>query len=148
MRRYLGPNGGYIRNVLRILSAGALIVLVAAACGSSARHSRSATPGLPPDLAQAWAAQASAVADASAAGDSCHASQLASSLRDDVITAQARVPTRLRSPLLAGVNALADRITCVPKPPPPPPGHKKPSKPGHDHHDHHHGDGGDQGSRK
>jgi hypothetical protein len=98
-------------------------------------------------LAHEWASQASAIAAAAAAGDSCHALQLASALRDQVIAAEGRVPARLRSPLVSGVNALADRITCtvtVPAPPTtqakPPPREKPPPK--HDHH--HHGPGGDK----
>jgi hypothetical protein len=136
-------------NVVRILAAAALVAIIPTGCGGTGRSHRSAVRGLPPKLARAWAAQASAIADASAAGNNCRASRLASSLRDDVIQAEGRVPARLQKPLVAGVNALADRITCIPKPPPPPPQrHEKPKppKPGHDHH-HHHGDGGDQGSR-
>lgn len=80
--------------------------------------------------------------------------RLAASLRDEVTAARHKLPLRLRSPLLAGVNALADRIsTCIrvqvvtvqsppakgpgPKPPHGPPGH------GHGHGDHH-GGGNDQ----
>jgi hypothetical protein len=129
-------------HVLRILSAAALVALVAAGCGSTARLDRSAARGLPPALASVWAAQATAVADAYAAGDSCRAFHLATSLRDDVINTEGRVPARLRSPLVAGVSALADRIICTPAPPPkkhPPHGH-------HKHHDHH-GDGGGQGNQ-
>lgn len=104
---------------------------------------------MPRALARAWANQASAIAAASAAGNGCHALQLASSLRSEVIAAQARVPSRLRSPLLSGVNSLADRITCtdtvtVQAPPPP----KKPPPPKHgDHHHGRHGHGGDNGDQ-
>ena len=93
-------------------------------------------------MAQAWEGQASAIASAASAGKSCRALQLASSLRADVVSSQQRVPSRLRSALLSGVNALADRITCTPaptQPTKPPKGPKpKPPKP-HDHHGH--GDG-------
>jgi hypothetical protein len=81
--------------------------------------------------------------------------RLAASLRDDVIAKEAAVPSRLRSPLLAGVNALADRIVCevppqtvtVPAknpPEPPKPKHPKPKPPHeHDHHGTGDGKGGD-----
>jgi hypothetical protein len=132
-------------NVLRIISAVALVVLLAAGCGGSARSQR-ASPHLPRALAQQWAREASTIADVAAAGDSCRASQLAASLRDDVIAAQGEVPARLQAPLVAGVNALADRIKCTPpttKTHPPPPKH-----PPHDHHKHdHHANGGDQGGQ-
>jgi hypothetical protein len=96
-------------------------------------------------LASEWARQASAVAAAAAAGDSCQAAQLAAALRTDVIEQESKVPARLQPALLAGVNALADRIVCqsppetvtVPQQKPPKP-HEPPK---HDHHDHHkHGD--------
>jgi len=95
-------------------------------------------------LAQAWEGQASAIASAASAGNSCRALQLASSLRDDVVSSQQRVPSRLRSALLTGVNALADRITCTPAPTQPtkPPKGPKPPKP-HDHH----GPGDDKGNK-
>jgi hypothetical protein len=97
-------------------------------------------------LAQAWEGQASAIAHAASAGNSCRALQLASSLRADVVSSQQRVPSHLRSALLTGVNALADRITCTPaptQPTKPPKGPKpKPPKP-HDHH----GPGDDKGNK-
>ncbi len=95
-------------------------------------------------MAQAWEGQASAIASAASAGNSCRALQLASSLRADVVSSQQRVPSRLRSALLTGVNALADRITCTPAPTQPtkPPKGPKPPKP-HDHH----GPGDDKGNK-
>jgi hypothetical protein len=98
---------------------------------------------VPRELAQGWERQASAVAAAASADDSCRARQLASTLRADVSAAKVEVPRRLRAPLLSGVNALADRITCTrpapPKPPQPP--HEKHGQ--HGHHGHHgHGAGG------
>jgi hypothetical protein len=140
---------GRTRNVLRVLAAVAFVVLVAAGCGGSAGLDRSAARGVPRVLASEWARQASAVAGAAAAGDSCRAAQLAAALRTDVIAQKSRVPARLRPPLLSGVNALADRIVC--RPPPTTMPEKNPPKPHeppkHDHHDHHkhgdnHGDGG------
>ncbi|HKD93855.1 MAG TPA: hypothetical protein VKB43_04005 [Gaiellaceae bacterium] len=129
--------------VLRIVSAVALLAVVAG-CGGSARPQRSAAHGLPPALAQEWEAQASAIASAASAGNKCRAMRLAASLRDDVTASSHKVPVRLRTPLLTGVNALADRIsTCtrivtVPQTPPPKgPPHGPPG-----HHHHHHGDGG------
>ena len=65
-----------------------------------------------------------------------------------MIANESRVPARLRSPLLAGVNALADRIVCRVPPqtvtvtPQKPPKHEGPPKPPHKH-DHHHDPGGD-----
>jgi hypothetical protein len=141
---------GRDRSVSRILPVVALVALVAAGCGSSTGSVRAA-PGLPRALAQSWASRASAVANAAAAGDSCRASQLASSLRDEIIADESRVPARLQRPLVQGANALADRITCVappqtvtvaPAPPKPPP---KPKHEDRHHHKHGPGEGGDQG---
>ena len=127
----------------RLVAAIALVVLVVAGCGGSSRPHPAAARGLPPALAQQWAAQASSIADAAASGQGCRAKRLASTLRDEIIAQQGRVPARLQRPLVNGVNTLADRITCVPppvtvqaKPPKPPP---KPHEPGPGHH-HEHGD--------
>jgi hypothetical protein len=129
--------------VLRVLSAAALFVVVAASCGGAAAPQRPAFQGVPRTLAQAWEGQASAIADAASAGDTCRALQLANSLRADVVASKGRLPARLQRPLLTGVNALAHRITCTPPPPKEPPQH--PHKP-HDHGHHgHHGHGGDGG---
>jgi hypothetical protein len=132
-------------HVLRILSAAALLGVVLAGCGGAAAPQRAAFHGVPPALAQAWEGQASAIAAAASAGNSCRALHLAASLRAAVARSQSKVPYRLRSPLLSGVNALADRITCtpvvtqptapkkapkVPKPKPPP---AKAPKPPHGH---------------
>ena len=117
-----------------------LAALLLAGCGGSARSARTAAREIPRALASSWASQATAVADAAARGDECHALQLASSLRDDVVQAASKVPSRLRSQLVAGVKALADRIVCTVPPqtvtfpskagPPGPP-------PKHDHHPKH-----------
>jgi hypothetical protein len=128
--------------------AVSLLSVLAAGCGGSSPPTRIGAPEVPRALASEWEARASAVADAAAAGDDCHASQLAASLRDDVIAKESQVPARLQSPLLAGVNALADRIVCqvppqtVTVPPKKPPKNAEPPKPPHKH-DHHHGPGGD-----
>jgi hypothetical protein len=133
------------RKVLRILSVAAVVALVAAGCGSAPQPQ--AERGLPRALAQEWATRASAVAHAAAAGDDCQALQLASSLRDEIIAREDKVPARLQKPLVQGANALADRFTCtlpaqtvtVPPPvtkPTKPPDHKPP------HRDHKHGGGG------
>lgn len=123
----------------------ALVAVLVTGCGGSSRPpSRTAVHGVPRALASEWESRAVAVADAAAAGDSCRALHLADSLRDEVIAKESQVPSRLQSPLLAGVNALADRIVCQASPqtvtPPPakPPKHKPPD----DHHgkDHKHGD--------
>jgi hypothetical protein len=135
-------------NVVRILCAVALLALLVTGCGgSSSRADRAASRGVPHALAGEWESRAAEVAAAAAAGDNCRALQLASSLRDEVIAKESQVPSRLRSPLLAGVNALADRIVCqvtVPskKPPAPKPPHKH-----EDHHHHgHHGHGDNKGN--
>jgi hypothetical protein len=126
-------------NVLRILSAVALLAIVAAGCGGAARPEKTASRGVPRALAQEWEGQAAAIAAAATAGDDCRARQLASSLQDEVEQSQHRLPLRLRSPLVTGVTALADRTTCSPvahplhkkapkpetKPPPKPHGHDK-----------------------
>jgi hypothetical protein len=146
MRRYAGADDGYRQKVLRMLSVAALVALVAAGCGSAGPRPR-AERGLPRALASAWASRASTIASAAGAGENCRASQLASSLRDEIIAKEGRVPVRLRKPLVQGANALADRITCTvtvapaPKRAPKPPG-QKPPKPPHDKK--HGGPGGNQ----
>ena len=138
--------------VLRTLSAALFLVVVAAGCGDAGRPQRSALPEVPSALAQEWAGQASEIAAAASAGNSCRALQLAKVLRTEVNASKNRVPSRLRPPLLTSVNALADRIGCtpvVPAPPkkPTPPKEPKPPKGHHEHghHGHHgHGDGGDE----
>ena len=131
--------------MLRIVSAVALFAVVAAGCGGAARPQRSAAHGMPQALAREWERQASAIAAAAAAGNDCRAMRLAASLRAAVTAFRHKLPLGLRSPLLTGVNALADRIsTCTrvvtvqtptkPKPPGPPKGPKpKPphGPPGH-----------------
>lgn len=133
--------------VLRILAAALLLVVVAAGCGGAAPPQRSAFHGVPPALAQDWEGQASAIEAAASAGNDCRALHLATSLRDDVRNSEHRLPVRLRSPLLVGVSALVNRITCTPVVSPPP---KKPApptepKPPKEHHEHghrgHHGRG-------
>lgn len=129
--------------VLRLLSAAFLLVVVAAGCGGAARPQKSASHGVPPALAHDWEGQASDIAAAASAGNSCRALQLANVLRADVEASKDRVPSRLRPPLLTSVNALADRIKCTPvvQTPPKKPKPKEPHE--HDHHDHHgHGGGG------
>jgi hypothetical protein len=143
MRGYVGPDGGYRGKVLRIVSAVVLLTVVAAGCGGTARPQRSAVHRMPRALAQEWEGQASAIAAAAAAGNDCRAMRLAASLRAEVTASRHKLPPRLRSPLLTGVDALANRIsTCTrtrvvtvqippqgpkPKPPKPqgPPGHDK-----------------------
>jgi hypothetical protein len=131
--------------VLRTVSMLALLVLVVAGCGS-AHRTGSSEHGLPRALAGVWATQASTIATAAASGNGCRARRLANSLRTEVISAGARVPQRLRNPLLETVNSLANRITCTPPPPVTPSPPKGPPKPGkgprkHDHHGH----GGQEG---
>jgi cell division septation protein DedD len=128
------------REVLRLVSVTALVLLAAAGCGGAAHPEPTAARALPPALAQQWAAQASSIASAAAHGQGCRAQRLASTLRDEIIAQEGRVPARLRSPLVTGANALADRITCTPQPvtvqakPPKPPKPHDDHGPGHDHH--------------
>lgn len=137
--------------MLRIVSVTVLAALAAAGCGSSGGQTRAAG-GIPRALASAWATRASAIATAAAAGENCRASELASSLRDEIISKEGEIPARLQRPLVEGANALADRITCVVPPqtvtvapaPKPQPPHEKP-KPPHDHH--HKRGGGDEGNQ-
>lgn len=138
----MGSRTGKRRNVLRFLLTISHLVLLAAGCGGSSRPTRTGAREVPRALASEWEARASAVAQAAAAGDDCHASQLAASLRDDVIAKESQVPQRLRSPLLAGVNALADRIVCQAPPKTVTALPAKPPKHPHEH-GHHHGRGGD-----
>jgi hypothetical protein len=134
--------------VVRIASTAALVLLVAAACGSGAQSHSSASRGVPRVLAAKWAAQASAIADAAAAGNGCDALHRTSALRNEVIDAGAKVPARLRSPLVTGVNALADRLVCEPPPQPVPVAPQPPKKPPKDDHQHkHHGHGGEKGDQ-
>jgi len=140
---------GTRRKVLRILSVATLVAVVATGCGSAPAPRRQADRGLPRALAQAWATRASAIATAAAAGENCHALQLASSLRDEIIAKEDKVPARLQQPLLQGASALAERITCsvppetvtVAPPPKKPPDHKPPRG----HHKKHGGGEGGQG---
>jgi hypothetical protein len=133
-----------VSKVLRILSGAALLVVVAAGCGGAPGPQRSAFHGVPRALAQDWEGQASDIAAAASAGNSCHALQLANAFRADVVASKDRVPARLRPPLLSSVRALADRIKCTPVVQTPPQKPKPPKEP-HEHgrHGHHgHGDGG------
>jgi hypothetical protein len=126
--------------MLRILGTVSLLAVVAAGCGGAARETRP-VHRVPRALAVDWEGQASAIAAAASTGDNCRALRLAQALRTEVIAKQGEVPVRLRSPLLIGVNSLADRIKCTPvvtpQPPPrrsPPPKKEpkpKPKPPGH-----------------
>lgn len=113
-------------NVLRI-SAVVLLAIVAAGCGGAARPEKTASRGVPRALAQDWEGKAAAIAAAASAGEDCRARQLAAALQDEVERTRHKLPLRLRSPLLSGVTALADRTTCsrvVVQPP-----HKKAPRP-------------------
>ena len=133
-------------DVVRILSAAALIALLATGCASSPAARRD-TAGLPDALARDWATQASAIAAAAERGDSCRASRLAVSLRAEVTAARGQVPERLRAPLLTGVGTLADRLSCTAQPATPTPAKAPRPKPPHEPHGHHghHGRGGHEG---
>lgn len=123
-------------------------MVVVAGCGS-ARPQASGVHGVPRALAREWEARASAIATAAAAGNNCNALQLANALRSDVKATEQKLPLRLRTPLLTGVNALADRISCVatvqtrPRKPPEPP-HEHHGEHGHHGHGDSHGHGNDQ----
>jgi hypothetical protein len=137
------PLPGTWCKVFRIVPVAALVLVVVAGCGDASRPQGSALGGVPPVLAHDWEGQATAIASAASAGDSCGALRLADSLRAQILASEHKLPPRLRSPLVTGVNALVDRLTCTvtttTKPPPKQPGQK------HDHHDHgkhKHGDGG------
>jgi|SRR5690348_8843162 hypothetical protein len=131
--------------VLRTVSAAAVLAVIVAGCGEAAAPQRSASRGVPQALAQDWEGQAAAIAAAASAGNSCRARHLARVLRTDVARSLQKVPYRLRLPLLTGVSALADRITCTPvvtkpsppkKPPKGPHPKPKPPKPHGPHGDH------------
>ena len=140
----------------RIAAVAALVVLVAAGCGGGARPQPTVAHGIPSALAQDWSGQASAIAAAAAAGNDCRAQALAVSFRKQVLQKQQLLPSRLRSPLVTGVDSLVERTSCRetvtvettagppqhgPKPPhhPPPHGRKPPH--GHGHGDKPGGDG-------
>jgi hypothetical protein len=42
--------------------------------------------------------------------------RLADALRSEVIAAESELPSGFRAPLLIGVNALTNRLTCTPPP--------------------------------
>jgi hypothetical protein len=133
--------------VLRLLSAAAVLVVLAAGCGGAGGR---AVHGVPRNLAQGWEDRAEAIAVAATFGNECRAQQLAVSLNRDVVQARHKLPLRVRGPLLAAVSSLADRTTCTPvatnptppKNPHPPHKEPKPNPPkkhgphGHDKEDH------------
>ena len=126
----------------RLLSAAALLVILAAGCGG-AGPSEHAAHGVPRSLAQGWEDRAEAIATVASAGNDCRARELAISLDQDVVQARHRLPLRVRSPLLAAVSSLADRTTCTPvatnpaPPKNPQPPHKKPKHEPPKQHDPH-----------
>lgn len=135
-------------DVLRI-GLVAILVVLAAGCGGGSASRQPSFQGVPPALAHDWERQASAIGRAASTGDDCEAMHLANSLRAQVFAAAHSVPVRLRSPLVAGVNALANSLTCtvttvqtVPQKPKPPPKHDHHDEHGHGHHKH--GGGNDQ----
>lgn len=139
------PMSGTWGKVLRIVSVAALVAVLAAGCGGGSRARQAAFHGVPRALAHDWEGQASKIEAAASAGNSCRAMHLADSLRDEVRAARHKLPLRLRSPLITGVDRLAGRLTCtvttvvtVPQKPKPPDKHDH-----HDEHGHHgHGDKG------
>jgi hypothetical protein len=112
--------------------AAVALVLALAGCGGTAERAKPKQPRLARDLAQSWAQQSDAVANALASGDGCTAQQLAVSLNSQFIAAvnERHVPARLQEPLGAALNDLQSRITCIP---PAEHGKKhKPKKHGHE----------------
>ena len=133
-----------------LLVCAPVLVACAAGCGGSQHAIETPSVTLPRSLAQTWASRADAIAAAASAGQGCRAQSLAASLRDEVVSADARVPAAYRTTLLVSVNRLADRIVCVPptktvtaqaQPPPRPAQHADHLK-GHKHD--HEGQGQDQ----
>ena len=122
-------------------AALAVVVLVAAGCGSHGANTTPRQPHLPRTLAESWAQQADAVAAALASNDGCAAQTRASTLQQSVISAvnEHRVPFQFLEALSSGVNDLAGRIRCTPAPVEQP----KPEKPKHHGHGNHDGEGGD-----
>ncbi len=111
-------------------------VLVLAGCGGGAEPNAPKPPRLPRALAQSWARQADAVADALGGGDGCTAQRLAGELSTEVADAAdaGQAPRRLLTALAVEVNGLPGRITCNPAPAPK--HEKKPHKPPPPKHDH------------
>jgi hypothetical protein len=113
----------------------ALVVLALSGCGGSPKPPAAVAkpPRLPHALAQAWASESNAVAQALATGDGCTALAQAQTLRAEVDQSAGQIAPRLRAALQPIVDALPGRITCNPEPPPK---DEKPPK-----HDHGHGHG-------
>ena len=122
----------------------ALVVLALSGCGGSSPPPAAVAkpPRLPHALAQAWASESTAVAQALQAGDGCTALAHASTLRTDVDRAAGEIPARLRATLQPAIDALPGRITCNPAPPPKHDDHHppkpKPPKPSAATHEGHH----------
>lgn len=131
----------------RIAAIAAAVLVLAGCGGSTAPPPVAKPPRIPRALAQTWAAQANAVAQALRAGDGCTAVRDATELRASIAQSEQQVPRRLRAMLVSTVNALPGRITCNPAPPPVHPHpHPPPHPPKHHGHGHDHGPGGgDQG---
>lgn len=99
--------------------AAAVAALLLAGCSSS--HSAAPRrPTLPRAVAQSLRAQSDGVAAALAAGDGCLAQERAVALQTAVISDvnARRLPPRFQETLVASVNDLVSRITCVPPPAP------------------------------
>jgi hypothetical protein len=122
---------------MRLAASALLVALALAGCGGATKQPPAVAkpPHLPRALADTWAAQASAIAEALAQTDGCTALRDANDLQNAVVQAITahQVPARLQPTLTAAVDALPGRITCNPAPP------QK-----HDHGKHKgHKDGGD-----
>jgi hypothetical protein len=116
------------------LGAAVAAALLLSACGG-AKQSAPPAPTFPRSLASSLAAQSDAVANALAAGDSCHALSLANVLQRHTIAAinQGRVSADLQEQLSGAVNALVSRVKCVAPPAPAP----QPQEHGHGKHKEH-----------
>ena len=90
-----------------------LCVLALAGCGGSSKPKQA---GLPPELAQSWAAQAESIGGAIEARSCARALRLALSLQLKFIAAvnAHRVPPRLQETLGSKITALEARMTRCP----------------------------------
>lgn len=98
------------------LVAALLAALWLSGCGSGPDHRAAPAPKLPPAVASDLAARSDQVARALAAGDACHAADLARQLQQQTIAAvnAHRVPAVFQEDITSTVNDLVGRITCVP----------------------------------
>jgi len=126
---------------LALLSASSLL----AACGG---HAQRATPHIPKNDAAQLITMAQAIArDAPTNGCAARTEIDALSTQAHALVVAGRVPLRLRSPLLKGIDDLAaEAPACTPPPAPAPQPQPQPESQhgkGHEKHQNHGHDGGD-----